>query len=163
MNKPHAILKKLSSKSNILYIGDYSSPKAIKKENRSYIVISAFRPKEMRPTYLIEFEDKMGHEEGDEVEFARKCIIKGSDLLAKAMQSNETNIVVNCWAGKNRSASIIAAYAIRYCNWTSLQVKNYIRGCVKRQRNKTGVLQNKVFQEILREFDAHRIKELLGY
>jgi len=159
--KNYAILKKLSSNNNKLYIGDYCAPKAVKKRKRKCITISAL-PKGIRPTYLIEFEDKMGDEEGHEVQFAKKCIIKGSDRLAKAMQCTDTDIVVNCWAGKNRSASIIAAYAIRHCNWTSFKAKNYLRGCVKRQRNESGVLQNKVFQSILQDLDAYRLRALLG-
>jgi hypothetical protein len=159
--KPYAILKRLSSNGNSLYIGDYRASKAVSNDTKRCITISAFPPKDIRPMYLIEFDDKMGDEEGNEVQFAKECIIKGSDYLEKAMQSTNTNIVVNCWAGKNRSASIIAAYAIRYCNWTSLKAKNYLRGCVKRQRNESGVLQNKVFQAILKDFDADRLLEII--
>ena len=57
--------------------------------------------------------------------------------------------IVHCYAGQNRSAAIVSAYAINKRGWSPNCIKDYLRRQVKKQRNVTAVLQNKAFRHIL--------------
>jgi protein-tyrosine phosphatase len=150
----YALLVKLSSSSTSLYIGNEWAARELKPTH----CISALPPKGWDATHLIEFDDKEGNENERDIKRAKNCILKGCKHLAAAMNTKhrgkanvKSKVLVHCWMGRNRSAAIIAAYAIKHLRWSFKKTITYLRRCVKKQRNFTGILQNKKFQAILKE------------
>jgi hypothetical protein len=154
---PYAALPKLSSGDVQICIGNRFSPSCLDNEHAKRISISAVQPKHTGADHLVQFEDGEGHEEAHEIEIAKYKIAEGADLLhaaVKRLQGSKKNgarkvVIVHCFAGQNRSAAIVSAYAIKKRGWEPTKIKNYLRRQVKRQRNVTAVLQNKSFRDIL--------------
>ena len=153
---PYAALPKLSKGGVEIYIGNRFSPLRLDKEDTERISISAVPPKDTRADHLVKFEDGEGHEGADEIEIAKTKIAEGANLVDQAvvsLQKSKKNgrkvVIVHCYAGQNRSAAIVSAYAIKYREWEPTRIMNYLRRQVKKQRNVTAVLQNKAFRNIL--------------
>ena len=153
---PYAALPKLSEGDVEICIGNRFSPLRLDNEGTERISISAVPPKDTRADHLVEFEDGEGHEGADEIEIATTKIAEGANLVhqaVKSLQKSKKNgrrvVIVHCYAGQNRSAAIVSAYAIKKRGWEPSKIKNYLRRQVKKQRNVTGVLQNKSFRDIL--------------
>lgn len=154
---PYAALPKLSDGDVEVCIGNRHSVIRLDKEHAERISISAVQPKHADADHLVQFEDGEGHEEAHEIEIAKYKIAEGADLLDSAVKSLKRSkkngarkvVIVNCFAGQNRSAAIVSAYAIKKRGWEPTKIKNYLRRQVKRQRNVIAVLQNKSFRDIL--------------
>lgn len=155
----YAILGKLKAGDVEICIGNRYSPFYIDKERKHTrrISVSAVQPEDAHANHLVEFEDGEGHEGAHEIEIAKYKIAEGADLLHAAVERLQRYkkkdvrkvVIVHCYAGQNRSAAIVSAYAIKKRGWEPTKIKNYIRRQVKRQRNVNGVLQNKSFRDIL--------------
>ena len=154
---PYAALPKLRSGDVEICLGNRFSPHCLDEQKVNRISISAVQPKHTDADHLVMFEDGEGYEKKHEVEIAKYKIAEGADLLhsaVKELQRSKKNgarkvVIVHCFAGQNRSAAIVSAYAIKKRGWEPTKIKNYLRRQVKRQRNVTAVLQNKSFRDIL--------------
>tara|TARA_B100001173_G_C15951929_1_gene531806 strand:+ start:632 stop:1129 length:498 start_codon:yes stop_codon:yes gene_type:complete len=154
---PYAALPKLSIGDVEICIGNRFSPYCLDKEHAKRISISAVQPKHTDADHLVQFEDGEGHEGADEIEIAKDKIAEGAHMLHNAVNRLQRSkkkdvrkvVIVHCYAGQNRSAAIVSAYAIKKRGWEPTKIKNYLRRQVKRQRNVTAVLQNKSFRDIL--------------
>jgi hypothetical protein len=153
----YASLKRLSTPNTKLYIGNEWAAHSLKHPDAAkMIVISALPPKKAEATHLIEFDDKEGKECVNDIKHAKKCIMLGCQKLAAAMNAKRPagTVLVHCWMGRNRSAAIIVAYAMKHLRWSFKKSINYLRREVKKQRGFTGVLQNRKFQAILKEIQV---------
>jgi hypothetical protein len=153
---PYAALPKLSIGRVELCIGNRFSPYCLDEQDVKRISISAVQPEHTDADHLVEFDDGEGHEGAHEIEMARTKIQEGANLVhqaVKSLQKSKKNgrkvVIVHCYAGQNRSAAIVSAYAIKMRGWEPSKIKHYLRRQVKKQRNVTAVLQNKSFRDIL--------------
>ena len=154
---PYATLRKLSIGDVEICIGNRFSPFCLDNEYAERISISAVQPKNTTANHLVEFDDGEGHEQANEIVIAKCKIAEGADLLHSAVKRLQMYkkkdvrkvVIVHCFAGQNRSAAIVSAYAIKKRGWEPTKIKDYLRRQVKRQRNVTAVLQNKSFRDIL--------------
>ena len=153
---PYATLPKLAVGGVEICIGNRFSPSCLDcEEDTERISISAVHPKDTIANHLVLFEDGEGQEGADEIEVAKTKIAEGANLVHEAVKSLQISkkkrkvVIVHCYAGQNRSAAIVSAYAINKRQWEPTKIKNYLRYRVRRQRNVTEVLQNKSFRDIL--------------
>ena len=153
---PYAVLPKIGVGDVEVCIGNRFSPSCLDKEQAKRISISAVKPNNTSADHLVLFEDGEGHEDADEIQIAKTKIAEGAGLLHDAvmrLRKSKVNgrkvVIVHCFAGQNRSAAIVSAYAINKRGWEPTKIKNYLRRQIKKQRNVTAVLQNKSFRDIL--------------
>ena len=153
---PYATLPKLSMGGVEICIGNRFSPHRLDQESVQRISVSAVPPEYATADHEVLFEDGEGAEGEDEISNAKKKIKEGADFVEKSVEKLQSSkstgrkvVIVHCYAGQNRSAAIISAYAIRKRGWTPKHIKDYLRRQVKKQRNVTAVLQNKAFRQIL--------------
>jgi len=153
---PYATLPKLSTGGVEICIGNRFSPHSLDQESVQRISVSAVTPEYATADHEVLFEDGEGAEGEDEISIAKKKIKEGADLVGKSVKKLQSSkrtgrkvVIVHCYAGQNRSAAIISAYAIRKRGWTPKPIKDYLRRQIKKQRNVTAVLQNKAFRQIL--------------
>eukprot|EP00966_Prymnesium_polylepis_P158450 3662917-Prymnesium_polylepis.2 len=121
---PYADLPKLRMGGVDICIGNRFSPWCLENEHTKRISISAVQPKNTGADHLVEFEDGEGHEDADEIEIAKTRIAQGALLVHNAvtrLQRSKKNVrkvvIVHCYAGQNRSAAIVSAYAINKRGW----------------------------------------------
>jgi predicted protein tyrosine phosphatase len=155
MTQRYAPLPALSPKGGpMLFIGDLKAARDMEHEGVAVVTVSAVEPYKFAPTYRVLFEDGMGHEDGDEVKVARKCIRRGAKHIAttlsgKGRNNKKKNVLVHCWMGMNRSAAMICAYAVTTLGWDAKRAIKYVRERVRAQRHVAGVMQNKNFRDIV--------------
>ena len=83
-------------------------------------------------------------------------IHRGAEMLAMMLQENdgsdpgtsEDRVLVNCHMGMNRSASIIAAYAVGYKGWPPDHAIAYLRSRNAETRRRSAIT-NRVFESIV--------------
>jgi len=96
------------------------------------------------------FEDEQGGESEEDKITARRCIIRGAKLVDAAIRKRK-RVLVHCYAGQNRSASICAAYFILYAGWTPGKAIKHVRHRVEVAREVLEVIDNAVFEQILKK------------
>jgi len=95
------------------------------------------------------FEDKQGDETEEDKVTAKRCICRGARLVHEAIRRKK-RVLVHCYAGQNRSASICAAYLILYRGWTAAKAIAHVRHRVEVAREVLDVVQNPKFAHILK-------------
>ena len=148
---PYAHLPKIAPN---LYIGNrYAARRLISAYGRCF-TISAVKPVGVKPDKEVYFEDGdgTGHREtAKEERYAQKMIVQGSNHLKAALDTKQRSpVLVHCWAGQNRSAAIICAYAVSHLGWEPEKAIRYVRARVKKDRNFTEVMQNRAFKTIVK-------------
>lgn len=137
-----------------LYVGNRKAPKIFRLKQKAPYVLSTVEPSRTDGGWAlsdvrVEFEDEQGNEtEGDRV-VAQECIVRGAQLVDAAIRKKK-RVLVHCYAGQNRSASICAAYLILYRGWTAGQAIAHVRHRVEVDREVLEVVQNLCFAQILK-------------
>jgi len=137
-----------------LYVGNRKAPKRFREAAKNPYVLSTVEPSRSDGGWdlsdvKVEFEDGQGSESEGERITARDCIIEGAKLVDSAIRKKK-RVLVHCYAGQNRSASICAAYLILYQGWTARNAIAHVRHRVNVAREVLEVVQNPCFAQILR-------------
>ena len=116
---PYANLKTKSQPAP-LYVGNRKAPKRFRTmcraQHKTPYVLSTVTPSNTDGGSALTdeevfFEDEQGGESEEDKITARRCIIRGAKLVDAAIRKRK-RVLVHCYAGQNRSASICAAYLI---------------------------------------------------
>jgi len=137
-----------------LYVGNRKAPKIFKSAQKSPYVISTVEPSQTDGGSALSdvevfFEDEQGDETEKDKVTAEKCILRGAQLVNAAI-GKKKRVLVHCYAGQNRSASICAAYFILYRGWAPGKAIAHVRHRVEVDREVLDVVQNPCFAQILK-------------
>ena len=155
---PYANLKTKSQPAP-LYVGNRKAPKRFRTmcraQHKAPYVLSTVTPSNTDGGSALTdedvfFEDEQGGESEEDKITARRCIIRGAKLVDAAIRKRK-RVLVHCYAGQNRSASICAAYLILYSGWTPSKAIKYVRHRVEVGREVLEVIDNAVFEQILKK------------
>jgi len=143
-----------------LYVGNRKAPKKFKAAVKSPHVLSTVEPSLTDGGWSlsdvrVEFEDGQGGETEEEKVIARRCIVRGAELVDAAIRKKK-RVLVHCYAGQNRSAAICAAYLIMFKGMAPGKAIAYVRHRVEVAREVLEVVQNPVFARILKRLTPGR-------
>jgi len=137
-----------------LYVGNRYAPKKFRKAVKAPYVLSTEEPSKTDGGFSLSdakvlFKDGEGKETDVEKVKAKECIVLGAKLVNTAIRKRK-RVLVHCYAGQNRSASICAAYLILYAGWTPGNAIKHVRHRVEVAREVLDVVQNPHFAKILK-------------
>jgi len=137
-----------------LYVGNRKAPKLFRLAVKSPYVLSTVEPSQTDGGSALSdvdvfFEDEQGGETEEDKVVAKRCILRGAQLVDAAIRKKR-RVLVHCYAGQNRSASICAAYLILYKGWPPGKAIAHLRHRVEVAREVLEVVQNPCFAQILK-------------
>ena len=146
-----------------LFVGSYE---AVHDETWSRGICTAFCDDKFGHLQQHIFYDTANPEHQSESD-AAFMIHRGAEMLAMMLPDDDDSdpgtskdrVLVNCHMGMNRSASIIAAYAVGYIGWPPKHAIAYLRQRNAETRHRSAIT-NRVFESIVssikpREFVTH--------
>ena len=144
-----------------LYVGNRKAPKIFRSAVKSPYVLSTVEPSQSDGGSALSdvqvfFEDEQGDETEEDKVLAKKCILRGAQLVDAAIRKKR-RVLVHCYAGQNRSASICAAYLILYRGWAPAKAIAHLRHRVEVDREVLDVVQNPCFAKILRRLAPRKM------